>query len=294
MRKWNAGLLLVAGIFFSSFLYAATAEAWPKVEREHFILGDVEVFSIQDLATTMDISLFSGPASEETRKKYMPGGSAKASVNVFAVKIAGKILLIDAGYGFLNSGSGMITALTDFRITPQMVDQVLLTHMHPDHIGGLILNNGERFFPKAELWVSAEEYDFWVKNKDDESLPVTVAKAYGKDLKTFEAGEELAPKITAIAAPGHTPGHTVFLMNAGKSLLFIGDTLHAAALQFPLPDECAKYDQNPEMAARARKAVLFLAAANRIPVAGAHIPFPGVGRVEIAEGGGFVFREGLE
>ena len=93
----------------------------------------------------------------------------------------------------------------------------------------------------------------------------------------------------AIEATGHTPGHSVFLVESeGKSLLILGDLIHAAVLQFPLPDECASYDMDASAAVKTRKLILAMAAAKDIPVAGMHIPFPGMGRVKV-EGKGFGF-----
>lgn len=293
MRKPFTFFFLLACFLVPCSPFAA--ENGERSRPQRFFLEDVEVICIEDLATRMDLALFSGPAPEELRRKYMPEGSGKASVNVFVIKTAGEILLVDTGYGFLKPGSGMMAGLSDLGIKPEMVNRILLTHMHPDHIGGLITAQGKRVFPHAKVRVAEEEHDFWVKKARDRKNPaVRVARAYGKDLETFKPGEKQAAGVVAIAIPGHTPGHTAFLVQSGNGLLMVGDLLHAAVLQSALPDECASYDQAPDLAIRSRKAILFLAAANRLAIAGAHIPFPGIGHVVENGEGGFFFHEGME
>lgn len=117
-----------------------------------------------------------------------------------------------------------------------------------------------------------------------------VMAAYGDRVQSFEFGAEIVPGLTAVEAIGHTPGHTAFhLKNGDKELLFIGDLLHAAALQFPEPEECASYDRDTEQAVATRKKILNMAAEKNLAVAGAHIPFPGTGFVKPDDKRGFVF-----
>ncbi len=123
-----------------------------------------------------------------------------------------------------------------------------------------------------------------------DELPRAMLAAYGDRLGTFEFGDEILPGFTAVEAVGHTPGHTAFsLKSGGQEILFVGDIVHAAALQFPEPDECAAYDRDKEQAVASRKRLLTLAAENNLPVAGAHIPFPGVGFVKTDGKRGFTF-----
>ncbi|UQZ88569.1 hypothetical protein C4J81_04855 [Deltaproteobacteria bacterium Smac51] len=121
-------------------------------------------------------------------------------------------------------------------------------------------------------------------------LPRAVIAAYGDRLTTFEFGSEVVPGLTAVEAVGHTPGHTALLLKSGeRQLLFIGDLIHAAALQFPEPDECTSYDQDKAPAIGSRKVILSMAADGNLPVAGAHIPFPGIGFVKPDGKRGFTF-----
>jgi glyoxylase-like metal-dependent hydrolase (beta-lactamase superfamily II) len=247
----------------------------------------------------MDISLFSGPASPEQRRKYFTDGKSPSSINVFLLEIKGaerRLYLMDAGFGQLGPGkSDLPEQLRALGAAPGDIDGVLLTHMHTDHIGGL-LKDGKRAFPRAAIVVSAPEINYWTALAGKEpgnpnaALVKKVLSAYGADIKTpFVFGEEVLPGVQALDASGHTPGHTVFNLEAdGGRLLIIGDLLHAAALQFPLPDECPRYDMDTQAAVKARKRILDLAAERNIPTAGMHIPFPGTGSVN-KDGAGYAF-----
>jgi glyoxylase-like metal-dependent hydrolase (beta-lactamase superfamily II) len=169
------------------------------------------------------------------------------------------------------------------------VTLVLITHMHGDHIGGL-LRDGQRAFPSARILSSRAERDFWIDLDSAARFPNRgggfdmarrVFKAYSGSEETFEFGAVVAPGIRALDARGHTPGHTAFLLECGgESLLFWGDLAHAAALQFPRPDINASYDMDPAASAAARARFMEKAAAEKLTVAGSHLPFPGVGTVE--------------
>lgn len=283
------GLALV--LVWSGKTLAVEEEAPPKP----FQVGAITVTVLQDRSHSMDISLFSGPATPEERQKFMPDGKAPASVNAFLVQTGGKNILVDSGFGTIIPGAPQLEArLASVGVTPESIDLVLLTHMHSDHIGGL-LKYKKRAFPKAQIMVSKPELDFWLdKAKNDggnanAALVKAVVEAYGQDvLPPFALGTaDLLPGISSIDAAGHTPGHSVFLLESeGKSLLILGDLIHAAALQFPLPDECASYDMDAAAAVKMRRAVLSLAAAKDAVVAGMHLPPPAMGKVK-AEGDGF-------
>ena len=259
-------------------------------------VGAITVTVLQDRANEMDISLFSGPATPEERQKYMPGGKAPASVNTFLIRAGGKNILVDAGFGTIIPGAPQLEKhLSAVGLSPADIDIVLLTHLHTDHVGGL-LKHKKRLFPKAKVMVSKPELEYWMSLAEKDSananaaLVKTVVAEYGPDvLPPFALGAAVLPGVTSVDASGHTPGHSAFLVESdGKCLLIVGDLLHAAALQFPLPDECARYDMDVPAAVKARRAILAMAAEKDIPVAGMHIFYPGMGRVK-AEGKGFVF-----
>ena len=312
--KILTSLLILAGLL--TMPLAGSALAAESGTAKPFAIGGYTVVPILDLQGEMKIDLFSGPLSAEERAALMPGGAAPSSVNIFLLKGPGGNILIDAGWGASGPGQDLLAErLKSAGLTFEDVDLVLLTHMHPDHIGGLLKGTAPAF-PKARVLVSGPELAFWQDRVEQAAqakpqpkgaelnpqappvaplqLPAAVMTAYGDRLETFEFETPVAEGLTSMSAVGHTPGHTVFLLESdGRKLLFIGDLLHAALLQFPQPDENSSYDHDPAQAAASRRAVLNLAAEGGIPVAGAHIPFPGTGRVGQA-GQGFAFTPAVE
>ena len=249
-----------------------------------FRFEDFEVTAIQDAASTMRRDLFPG-ISEEEFLKLAGGPQAPASVNVFLLRRGEEIILVDTGNG--GERGSLLEKLGNLGISPDQVDAVLLTHMHGDHIGGLLTEQGNAVFPKAAIHVSEPEHDYWQSGAAGArgELARKVLKVYMGRIQTFRFDDEVLPGIRALDAVGHTPGHTVFETG---SLLIVGDLLHAAAIQFPHPNFNATYDIDPVKASRARKKFFDLAAASSKPVAGMHLPFPGVGRI-VAEGDAYCF-----
>lgn len=258
MKRW-----LLAGI---AMLTAGSA-AEPEQPGSRF--GNFEVTAIQDAATTMRQKIFPSLPEQEFRK-LAGGEAAPSSVNVFLLKRDSKLILADTGYG--PRRGALMTKLRQLKVAPEKIDYILLTHMHGDHIGGLIDVNGKAVFPAATVLVSAPELAYWQKAPGGDTARKMLS-AYGSRVKTFRYGEEVLPGIRALDAAGHTPGHTVF--DAG-SLLIVGDLLHAAAIQLPKPEICASYDMNPAKSVQMRRRFLDLAAETGRPVGGMHLPAPGI------------------
>lgn len=277
--------LLFSGLFASTALAKDHVPIWSA--------GNIQVFAIHDRPGGMQAELFSGPAGKEERERYFEDGKAPSSINVFLIRLAGKNILVDAGFGTVAPGtSALLPALNSLGLAPESIDVVVLTHMHMDHVGGLLMHK-KKAFPNASVMVAKAELDYWLelaeKSPDNPNaqLVKTVTEVYGaRVLPPFAFDTEILPGVTVLDASGHTPGHTVLRLEAeDKKLLIIGDLIHAAALQFPLPEECARYDIDPRAAAATRIKFLNMAAENAIPVAGMHIPFPGYGNVKKQEKG---------
>ena len=270
-------------------------------------VGGLEIIAIEDSPATMDIELFKGPLTREQREAALPEGFAAASVNVFVVKAPGQTILFDAGYGngtVAGLNGQMLPRLETAGISPESVDLVVLTHMHFDHIAGLIAN-GEPVFPRATILVSAPELAFWQSGdlllldgflKDNAELVVKLVNAYKGRVGTFEYGDKVTPAnnalmITALNARGHTPGHAAFLIGSGsEQVLIVGDLLHGAQIQFPYPDENTEYDMDQGGTQLTRRAILNMAADADLPIIGMHLPWPGMGYVKKGEMRGFVFE----
>ena len=260
-------------------------------------------FPIAGAERKMEAGIFPN-AAPEILKKFMPEGGAPANTLSFclAIPYTREVVLFDTGLGdatWLKSFDAFPAGeAPNDKITPDPVKLILLTHLHGDHIGGL-LKGDERRFPNAKVMCSKPEHDG--------TPPAQLAKikaAYGDDFSTFDFDDVVFKSkfpaqvtIKALDASGHTPGHTVFLVehlerpDGGKiKNLILGDLLHAVALQFPAPEVCARYDSDPVKAVAARKRILDIAAQEKIPVRGMHFPDPYVGTVEKNEQGGYAFK----
>ena len=258
--------------------------------REIWKAGDMTVVAIQDLPHEMPVTIFTGPAPAEEKAKYFKNGKSEAGVNVFLLLTKDKIGLFDTGAGssMFPSPGKLPDALAALGIKPEDVDFILITHMHGDHVGGLLRENA-RVFPKAKVYISKPEFESWIALAEKTSatdnnlgagtarLAKIVATAYGADIQTFAFGDSPLPGVTALDASGHTPGHTVYQLTAeGKNLLIVGDIIHSMALQFPLPDECASFDMDIPKAVEARKRIFALSQENKMQIAGMHFPFGNV------------------
>ena len=261
------GVLLAA-----SFCLVGTA--WASLSAR---LGDMEVVSLTDAQGRSPASLLVG-AAEDQLARYVPGGEMNSQVLAFLVRVPGRTLLFDAGLG-TGAGGRMMDELKGIGVAPSDVDAVLLTHLHRDHFGGLADAEGKAAFPRAEVWVSRIERDWWVSERKDENAARALALYDGR-LRLFEFGDEPLPGVTALDASGHTPGHTAFHVSAGGGeLLVVGDVLHFAEIQLPLPQIAVTYDADPAKAPEARRRLLDRAAESGVPVAGMHFPVPGLWRI---------------
>ena len=264
---------------------AAFAADSPDVKKFTFA-NDVEVWAIRDKATTMKGTLFtdytktSSLKAENLKKEY------PASVNCFVMRYNFKTFLIDAG-NFDPKGS-LVTKLAAANVKPKAVDYILLTHMHPDHVGGLVDKDGAAVFPNAKVYVTYEEWKYWnpiiSKQKPDEILR-RFRDAYNGRIQTLNFGEPIVSGVYAVKAVGHTPGHCYY--RQGK-LRFVGDVVHAADLQIEHPEYCASFDNDKKLAYQTRVSFLETMSKEGNIVLGAHIPFPGIGYI-VKESGSYKF-----
>ena len=232
-------------------------------------LGDVKVTWIQDRAATQSASLFPQAPASLIDSLGLRGG-IPSSMSVFLVESKGIRILFDTGLGAKDSR--LLPLLSLMGLTPADIGFIYLTHLHSDHIGGL-LDGGRPMFPTAQVFVAKQEFRGWMRMPAGKRAQVErMARAYRLNLHFFDFGDYLPGGVETIDASGHTPGHTAFRVG---DLLIAGDILHGAALQLADLDLCPTYDMNPAEARAARKRMLQLARTDSLVMAGMHQPAPG-------------------
>ena len=255
-------------------------------------LGDYTVTSLYDGYVELNGKLFKGrPASTIANllKQSRQSQSIYTSINAFLLDNGKQVVLIDAGGSAALSGSmgKLLSSLKMSGYEPEDISTILLTHLHPDHIGALA-QDGKRTFPNAHLYVSEAEAAHWLApSRNSGDLPyfqgTRQAIAPYQQASRFHT---LAPHRTPIAGvqavslPGHTPGHLAYRVSSGnESLLFWGDTVHNFVLQFTDPAIYIDFDQDSKNARISRTKILQDAQKSGEWIAGAHMPFPGIGQV---------------
>ena len=261
MWKWMTALCLAGSIVFAADSGVSTFE-----------FEEGSVTAIQDAPGGMALSIFSG-GDAAAMKRRASKGRIPSSFNVFLIQKNGKRILVDAGNG--GRKGTLMKKLQNLGIAPDQIDAVLLTHMHGDHIGGLLTADNKAAFPKAAVYIAEKEHGYWARQKNS-AIAQQVLRVYRKRLHVFPFNSSVSEGISARDAVGHTPGHTIF--EFGK-IRFIGDLIHGAALQFADPAVCAVYDMNRNQAVAVRRRVLENAAENKELLAGGHLPYPGIGTV---------------
>ena len=256
-----------------------------------FKVGQFEVFLLVESERDGNAGILVG-ADENIIKRYVPPQGFKHTANAILIKAPKQNILIDTGTG---TGGVIIDKIKMLGVQPDKVNAVLLTHLHGDHFGSL-QKDGKAVFPKAKIYISAKELEYFTKTNVNQAA-VNALAPYKSNVVTFEPGalfadrrQAILPGIFPIAAYGHTPGHTIYLLEDGRAkLLVIGDLLHVAVVQFHVPSISATYDVDGAAAAQTRAQVLSYAATNRVPIAGMHIVYPGMGFVEAYDKESFKF-----
>lgn len=267
-------------------------------------LGNFEVTTILDGYLEIDPRLLN--ATPEMVQRLMaaadlPYGPIRTPVNAFLVNTGEKLVLLDAGGAkFLGPGAGrLLQGLAAAGVEPGQIDEVYITHMHGDHLHGTVTPEGVALFPNAVLRIAQQDVDYWLSPAVEAAAPenqkgrFVAAKrakaAYGDRLKPFRQGEELTPGITSVAAVGHTPGHTCYMVTSGSArMLAIGDMIHVAPVQFTHPEVTISFDWQPPAASSIRQSVFEMAAKENIVIAAVHLPFPGLGTLR-KDGNSFTY-----
>lgn len=301
----SARALLACCLAAATVVTAPLALAAPPAQQQtqvpgyyRFKLGSYEVTALYDGYVDLEPTLVKGLKSADLQSLLArmfvattPG--VQTAVNGFLVHTGSQLILVDTGTAqCFGPTLGRIGAnLRASGYEAAQVDAVLLTHLHPDHACGLV-GDGKPNFPNATVYVAEAEAAFWTSEAALKALAgrevfVNAARAsiepyrQAGRLKTFKPGETLLGAVASEDTGGHTPGHVSYRFTApeGGTLFVIGDLIHSHAVQFARPDQSVEFDLDGKAAIASRRKAFDEAAAGRLWVAGAHLPFPGLGHI---------------
>lgn len=282
----------------------SNASSNPMAGYYNFSLGDLKINVVNDgyfhlshiAPPDMEVlNTLAMNVEDETRQEYFRShlfhsGDIRLLVSPILIESEDRRILVDSGW----SGSGatptsgrLASSLALLGIEPETIDTIILTHAHPDHLGGLLNPDSRALtYPNAEIIISQTEFEFW---KGDEAKPVLdtipllaeipeVLQAIDENLRLVKVGDELVSGIQSIPSPGHTPGHISLGIEAGgNQLLLTGDAITNIHTNFERPDWLNFFDLDQEQAANTRRQLLDRAATDEMLILGYHLPFPGLG-----------------
>jgi glyoxylase-like metal-dependent hydrolase (beta-lactamase superfamily II) len=307
VRPCGAAMALALTLLFGAAAEAAAPQQKTQAPGYYrLMLGEIEVTALCDGSFSMDVGkMLTGvapPQLDAALARSFLKDPVETSVNAFLINTGSKLVLIDTGAGTLFGPTlgNLPASLKASGYQPEQVDEIYITHMHGDHVGGLV-KDGKRAFPNAIVRAAQQEADFWLSKAHMDAAPADRKDGYQSAMsmvnpyvsagkfKPFNGDTELVPGIRAVASPGHTAGHTVYVVESkGQRLVLWGDLMHVAAAQFPDPAVTIRFDTDSAMAAAQRKKVFANAAEHGDWVAGAHLSFPGLGHLSAA-GSGYAY-----
>lgn len=273
-----------------------------------FSVGDASVVTLSDGTVPQDLhALLKGTSPTEIDtmlQRVFMENPIEASINGFLVVTGKRIVLVDTGAGaFFGPGNGgkLADSLRSSGYRPDQITDVLLTHIHTDHSGGLVDARGRMVFAKATIHVGQPDLDYFLASANQNGIDgydrayfqqaTTSLRPYVQAgrVKGFTVAGEVVPGIDAVPTPGHTPGHAFYVLKSkGQTLEFIGDILHVQAVQMARPEITIAFDVAQPAAESQRKQQFLRIAQEANMVAGAHLPFPGIGHLR-KESSGFAY-----
>ena len=311
MRSQRLFVRLFAATLAGMLAVAAAHAAAPMAKTQapgyyRMMLGDFEVTALSDGTLGLPVTKLLTNTTPEKVKKALARADLtdplETSVNAYLINTGDKLVLVDTGAGVL-FGPTLGTLLANLKASgyqPEQVDEIYITHMHGDHVGGLM--SGDKLaFPNAVVRADKHDADYWLSKANMDAAPkdakdfflgamnsINPYAAAGK-FKPFDGNTDLVPGVRAIASRGHTPGHTTYVVESkGNKLVLWGDLMHVAAVQFPNPAVTIQFDTDSKSAAKERAKAFADAAKHGYWVGAAHLPFPGVGHLR-SEGSGYAW-----
>ena len=272
-----------------------------------FMLDKFQVTVVSDgpLPLGEPSATMKGQTKEELAKaladNFLPTDKLILEQNALVLNTGSKLVLFDTGMGtakaFGPTTGRLLKSLEEAKISPSAIDDVICSHGHIDHIGGLADAKGKRYFPNANVWITKADYDFWTDEAKlanaDLKLFVQHARQnllpYKDRLKWVEDGKDVVPGVQAMVSPGHTVGHSVFIVKSGnKALAVTADTTHHQIILTEKPRTEFSYDTDPKQAVQSRLKVFDMVSSQKIPLLAYHFPWPGYGYLG-KQGDGFRF-----
>lgn len=300
-------------ILAALLLAAAAAQAGAPQQKGQapgwyrMMLGDVEVTALSDGTVGLHVEkLLTGTSPARVNSalaRWRLATPVETSVNGFLVNTGGKLVLVDAGAGNLFGPTlgKLVANLKAAGYQPEQIDEVYITHLHPDHVGGLVAD-GRIVFPNATVRADQRDVDFWLSQANLDAAPkdakgffqgaMASLKPYidaGK-FKAIEQDGELVPGVISVATHGHTKGHRNYVVESkGQKLVLWGDLMHVAAVQFATPTVTIQFDTDSKAALAQRRKAFAAAARGGYWVGASHLSFPGLGHLA-AQGAGYQFQ----
>jgi glyoxylase-like metal-dependent hydrolase (beta-lactamase superfamily II) len=296
MRLLRSMILAASILTVAAGVAATTGPIATEPAATKFNIGKLTAYALHDadFAAANDGSVFAVDGTTEDVAKVLKAAGAPSdvialSVNALLVKVKGRVVLIDTGLGPKAHGV-LMQSLKEAGMSAGDVTDVLITHVHGDHIGGLATADGTPAFPKAKVRMSNAEWVFMQSQSDLAPLVKTISA----QVQTFEPGTLVAPGITAVAIKGHTPGHMGYEIVSGDDrILDIGDSAHSSIVSLVRPDWAMGFDSDRAVAKKSREALLSDLSKSHERIFSPHFPYPGVGTVE-SEGNHFRWQPTLK
>jgi glyoxylase-like metal-dependent hydrolase (beta-lactamase superfamily II) len=263
-------------------------------------LGDMEIVALNDgvvrrpLAAEFVRNAPMAEVQEVLKSQNLPTDYIDIPFTAFLVVAGNRRILLDTGFAD-NGGptTGRLMAnLNAAGFKAEDIDTVVISHYHGDHINGIRNKAGQLVFPKAKIWVPSTEHAFWMDDARMNAMPENQRGGFqaarrvfaglsGEQLAQFEPGNEVAPGIKSVAAYGHTPGHTLFVVESkGEKFCYVADTTNVPQLFARNPDWAVQFDMNADAARQTRRKTFEMIVADKMMAGGYHFPFPAFGRID--------------
>ena len=261
-----------------------------------FKIGSIEATVVSDgpLPIGPATRTFRGPSEAELgqlfAEHFLPTDNVVLDQNCLVINTGDQLVLFDTGMASVKrpgtQTGRLLTSLQQASIDPKDIDAVVLTHPHIDHSGGMVADDGSRNFPNAQVYMTQADFDFWMDDKrlgtPAEGSALTARKnlpPYRDRIVFIKDGQEILPGVQAMQTPGHTVGHTVYMITSGgKTICNIGDVAHHVVL-FERPRIEVAFDTDSKQGAESRVKLFDMLAAQRIPLMVFHMPWPGIGQL---------------